>query len=65
MRITTLNGKDRIIPDTCSYCQLDTASNHEPRCPCYVNSYIARKINGQLFVEIVYHPTIQQDVNVY
>ncbi|MCK5601031.1 hypothetical protein KAR91_04125 [Candidatus Pacearchaeota archaeon] len=65
MRLTTTDGKDEIIPDICGYCQTDTAGNHEPKCPCYVNPYITQEIDGYLFITFEYHPTIQQEVIVY
>lgn len=56
MRLTTTDGKEIITPDTCGYCRMDTAGQHDPKCPCYVNSHVTYEINGHLFVEFQYHP---------
>lgn len=65
MKLTTTDGKKTITPDQCSHCQMDTAGNHEPKCPCYVNSHIVQEIDDHTFITFQYHPTIQQEVIVY
>lgn len=63
MILTTTNGKEELIPDMCSYCEISTAGIHEVKCSFYVNPYITIIIEGRPFVKFTY-PDIIQDVIV-
>lgn len=66
MKITTTDDKEINIPETCGYCQIDAEGNHDPKCPCYIYAPPSiSEIDGTIIITLKYHPTIQQDVNVY
>lgn len=40
MRFTTTDGKEHLIPEMCSCCQLNTAGKHEWNCPNNPDKFI-------------------------
>jgi len=46
--ISTTDGKEFLIPDMCPYCQLDTAGNHDLKCPSFGTDKIITIFNEVL-----------------
>lgn len=46
MRFSTTDGRVWDVPDMCSYCQLDTAGNHQPHCPLSQSTWHMTVIDG-------------------
>lgn len=48
MEFSTTDGKRTLIPDMCAYCALNTAGQHETKCPSF-----ATDIGITLFNEVL------------